>query len=263
MITVTAVQHVIDGKQDELIALMKGLTEEIRANEPGCLRFEHYCSASDPLQYIVIEQYADDDAFRKHQGTTYLKSFIPKLLKLLHREPEVVQYRDIVQEESINRPSVTPTYFHIGVVVRDLKEAMERYSSILGVTFTQPATFHVPEFEDPDAHPFDVVAAFSHQGPPYYELIQASGTGAFSETFADQILYLGVWEHNIPERIKKLQEQGVGFEAILKNSEGIPFVCLTKPEALFGARIEFVGDAARPSIENWVKTGIFVGQVAK
>jgi quinol monooxygenase YgiN/catechol 2,3-dioxygenase-like lactoylglutathione lyase family enzyme len=263
MITIIATQRVKEGKESALEALMQGLTDEIRDNEPGCLRFEHLRSQDDPRAYVVLEQYATQAALDLHKGTAYLQAFLPRLLELLEQPPGVTVLGDVASERPLRRAPIPSTFFHCGVVVRDLDEAMARYSKLLGVTFTEKATFHVPRFEDPEGHPFDVVAVFSREGPPYYELIQASGTGAFSERFADQILYVGVWEPDVPGRIERLRQAGVELEAVLKGSDGVPFVCLTKPHALFGARIEFVGTGAEAGISHWVETGVFEGEVAK
>jgi quinol monooxygenase YgiN/catechol 2,3-dioxygenase-like lactoylglutathione lyase family enzyme len=261
MITITALQRVKAGRESELERLMQGLTDKITAKEPGCVRFEHL-RGEQPGSYVVIEQYADDAAFEYHRGTDYLAAFIPRLLELLEEPPAVAVYRDIASEKPLRRVPDTSTYFHVGVVVRDLKEATRRYSEILGVTFTEPATFHVPQFADPVPHPYQVVAVFSREGPPYYELIEASPAGPFSAINADLILYVGVWEPDVPGRVNKLREQGVEFEAVLKDSQGVPFVCLTRPEALEGMRIEFVGTGARAGIEQWVRTGVWEGEVA-
>lgn len=154
------------------------------------------------------------------------------------------------------------TYFHIGIVVPDLAEAVEHYTRLLGVTFTEPATFHIPRLEDPDPHPHDLVAVFSRQGPPYYELIQAGGDGIFSMRSANCLLYVGVWEDDIPGRIEKLKAAGVGIDAYLKDTDGNPFVIVTAPDR-YGMRIEYVGEGAHHAIDEWVATGELPGQVAQ
>jgi quinol monooxygenase YgiN len=260
MITVTATQRVKDGKAAQLEALVQELTDEIRAKESGCLRFEHLRADDDPGGYVVIEQYADEAAFTHHKSTDYLQAFIPKLLALLEAPPQVTVYRDVASESALRRPPDSP-FFHVGVVVRDLSEATERYARILGVTFTEPATFHVPQLAR-DPHPYQVVGVFSREGPPYLELIQASSDGIFSAASADQILYVGMWEGDMPARVEQLKKEGFGFEAILEDSDGVPFVCLTKPDGLEGMRIEFVGTGARAGIEQWVRTGVWEGTVA-
>ena len=257
MITLTTIQTVKKGQEARLEQLMQGLTNSVLANEAGCLLFQWARSKTDPSQYLVLEQYVDDDAVAQHMKTDYLQAFLPKMMECLEAEPHPQQFENIIPSAPRSAP-----FFHIGIVVKDLAAAIERYSQVLGVTFVEPATFHVPEFADPDPHPCDVVATYTSEGPPYYELIEASGDGLFSERNADQILYAGVWEPDVPARIESLKANGVGIDAVLKDSDGQPFVVISSAEGL-GIRIEWVGTTARPLIERWEQTGKFTGQVAK
>ncbi len=95
-------------------------------------------SDNDPRNYIVIEQYADDAAFEYHKGTDYLQAFIPKLLDLLEEPPTVTFFREESVAQSAGHRDILPRRCR----GRDLEEATKRYSRILGVTFTEPATFH-------------------------------------------------------------------------------------------------------------------------
>lgn len=151
------------------------------------------------------------------------------------------------------------TYFHIGVIVPDLAKAMETYSRVLGLTFTQPAWNTVPWLEDPEPHEQLVHVAFSEDGPPYYELIEATGTGIFGPQQEAQILYLGIWEEDMDARMKILAEQGIGLDAVARTGEGAtPDWIITKPD-LLGIRLEYVNTADRSGIERWVHTGVFTG----
>jgi catechol 2,3-dioxygenase-like lactoylglutathione lyase family enzyme len=146
-------------------------------------------------------------------------------------------------------------FFHIGVIVEDLAEAVARYSEVLGVTFTEPATFHIPCLEDPDPHPFDLVAAFSMTAPPYYELIQAQGDGICSVENANRLLYFGIWEHDMAKRMEELEKQGIGLDARFRTDPtATPFAIITKPD-LLGVRIEYVDATAEQAIHDWVWTG--------
>lgn len=95
MITAIAIQLVTSSKEPELIQLMKELTSEVKANEPGCTLFLYVKSTDKSQTYLVIEQYKDDKAFAFHQGTSYLKSFLPKLMTCLEHAPEVNTYEDV------------------------------------------------------------------------------------------------------------------------------------------------------------------------
>lgn len=256
MITVTAVQHVKPGKEGDVETLMGDLTAKVKANEPGCMTFDYVRSNDSEHTYLVIEQYADDAAFVQHRTTQYLQDFIPHLLECLHKPPEVVTYQDVLPA-----PPTARSFFHSGVVVPDLERAVACFSDVLGIRFTEPATFDVPRLEDPNPHPFELVAAFSMTAPPYYELIQAKGDGIISVANAGRILYFGVWESDMGGRLEKLRRQGIGLDALFRmDADSPPFAMITAPD-LLGARIEYVDYSDKGPIEEWVRTGKFPGGI--
>lgn len=258
MITCTAIQLVKPGKEKELEQLMNKLSVQIHENESGCVLFQYSRSDKNRNEYLVVEQYIDQNALDFHHQTDYLKEFIPKMMLCLEQAPIVKQYENIFPKE----PPIAP-FFHIGIVVENLEKAVELYSKVLGLTFTKPAKFHVPQFiaHDCNPEPIDIIAVYSEQGPPYYELIQATGEGLLSIKNTNQILYAGVWESNIKNRIKLLKENNIDIDAVLADSQGEPFVVFSGKG--LGIRIEFVGDGSKPLIEKWVETGEFIGKVAK
>jgi len=153
------------------------------------------------------------------------------------------------------------SYFHVGIIVLDLNAAIARYSDVLGIRFTEPATFHIPYLEDPDPHDGQLVAAFSRTQPPYYELIQAAGDGITSAKLAGSILYFGVWETDMAGRLQELQQKKIGLDALFKmDANTPPFAMITKPD-LMGARIEYVDVSDKEAIEEWVRTGKFAGGI--
>lgn len=259
MITVTAGQLVKRGQESQLEALMVDLTAKVKANEPGNVTFDWVRDSTDRQRYLVIEQYADRKAFDFHNGTQYLKDFIPKLLACLQQPPTVTIYGDVVRP-----PPVEPaSYFHIGVVVPNLEQAIARYSDVLGIKFAEPATFHIPRLEDPDPHPGTLVGAFSMTEPPYYELIQAAGTGIIAPSNAGRILYFACWESDMAGRLAQLKKQNVGIDALFRmDATSPPFAMITAPD-LLGARIEYVDVSDRPAIEEWVRTGKYPGGIGQ
>lgn len=151
---------------------------------------------------------------------------------------------------------MTETYFHVGMVVENLEEAMTRYSEVLGLSFAEPARVQVPRLEDPHPHQHEVHVTFSKDGPPYYELIEAAGDGIFSRRFVGEILYLGLWESDMAGRLAKLEAQGIGIEASFKTSaDDVPFTVITKPD-LYGIRLEYVDVSSKEGIERWIETGV-------
>jgi len=249
MITVTATQKVKPGKESDLDRLMAKLADDIKANEPGCQRFDYVKQDQDGLRRLVYEQYRDTVAFEYHKTTPYLRDFIPHLLECLEEPPEVTVYGEV---SSAPQPNM---FFHIGAVVPDLDKAVARYSDVLGVEFTEPHVFDVPRLEDPYPHPFKLTAVFSRTEPPYYELIQAEGEGIVSTAQVGKILYYGVWETDMDARLDQLRAQNVGIDAYFRPAAGAtPFAVITAPD-LLGARIEYVGIEDVGPIEEWVRTG--------
>jgi quinol monooxygenase YgiN len=249
MITVTALQIVKPGKEPDVDRLMAKLADDIQANEPGCLRFDYVKSDLDARRRLVYEQYRDPIAFEYHKTTAYLRDFIPHLLDCLETPPEVTTYGEV------HTAPAPQSFFHTGVVVADLDQAVQRYHDVLGLDFTEPHVFDVPRLEDPYPHPFKLTAVFSRTEPPYYELIQAEGEGIVSAAQIGKILYYGVWETDMDGRLEQLRACNMGVDAVFRPAAGAtPFAIITAAD-LFGARIEYVGIEDVGPIEEWVHTG--------
>lgn len=150
-----------------------------------------------------------------------------------------------------------PIYYHIGIVVRDYEKAIEHYSNLLDVKFTEP-TDSVLCIENPATQQTEnikVVAAYSRARQPYIELIQAGGNGVFSEKNAGQILYYGMWESDMEGRIEKLKQQGIGIDALIRPAcDKPPTGIITAPDR-FGIRMEYLSTSLRLATEAWVLTG--------
>jgi hypothetical protein len=125
------------------------------------------------------------------------------------------------------------------------------------VKFTEP-TDTVLCIENPltqQTENLEVLAAYSRTRPPYVELIQAGGNGIFSEKNAGQILYFGIWESDLEARIKKLKEQGIGIDALIRPAcDKPPTAVITAPDKM-RIRMEYLSSSLRLATEAWVITG--------
>jgi len=249
MITITAEQRVIPGREHDVDILMKKLTEDIMESEPGCVRFDYVVDSQDPLRRLVIESYHSEEAFAQHKATTYLTEFIPKLLACLVQPPEVIRFHNAFAQ------TTKASFFHTGIVVPDLEKAVSFYADLLGVGFTEPGTFSIPRLEDPDPHSFELTAVLSRTEPPYLELIQASGTGIISPEKCGEIFYHGYFENDMNSRLETLLNDGPGVDAVFRMEEGgTPFAMITAPDQ-YGARIEYVGVDAADPLTEWARSG--------
>ncbi len=83
-----------EAHEREFETLFRELRAAIREGEPDCLYYSLLKSRTNPRAYIVEEQYRDQAAFDAHQGSTYGKTYFPKMRAIL--ESIEVVYFDVV-----------------------------------------------------------------------------------------------------------------------------------------------------------------------
>ena len=88
-IGVTAKIRVQPGKNEEFEALFKQLEEAVNSKEDGCNFYALHQSREDPLLYMVLEQYADEDALAAHAKTEHYKRIGAELGSCVAAAPEV------------------------------------------------------------------------------------------------------------------------------------------------------------------------------
>lgn len=143
-------------------------------------------------------------------------------------------------------------YFHVGYVVSDLSEAMERLTASAGLSWaaarTLPTTLRTPAGEISAT----VQLTYSVQGPPHLELIQElPGTVWGSEHRGYH--HMGYWSARLADDIDSLTRSGFELEAAAMDDNGAParFAYLREPYT--GLRIELRDEARRPSMEQWLR----------
>jgi quinol monooxygenase YgiN len=72
MVTVIFRAKMKAGKEDEALAKMRGMVENVQANEPGALVYAFHRLQDDPSELVFWEAYADDEAFKAHMGTPHM-----------------------------------------------------------------------------------------------------------------------------------------------------------------------------------------------
>ena len=67
VLSVVAKIKVKDGQQAAFEAVASKLAAAVNANEPGCLLYT-LNKGDDPLTYVFLERYADEDAVKAHRA---------------------------------------------------------------------------------------------------------------------------------------------------------------------------------------------------
>jgi quinol monooxygenase YgiN len=67
--------HAKSGQREQIAAILRELADHAR-QEPGNLAFIVNQLRDDPDQFLLYEQYRDDQAFADHQATPHFKSLV-------------------------------------------------------------------------------------------------------------------------------------------------------------------------------------------
>jgi quinol monooxygenase YgiN len=89
MIHVIATIPVQAGKGDEFEKVFSDLGAQVRANEPGCQRYEFCKSLDRPDHYVVVELYADQESFDAHGKTEYFRAAGKQFGGLMAGAPDI------------------------------------------------------------------------------------------------------------------------------------------------------------------------------
>lgn len=146
------------------------------------------------------------------------------------------------------------TYFHVGIYVHDMNDAIDRYSKALGLTFVEPIMCGIPRLVEMGRESsLELPLCYSHQGPPYYELIEMTGeNGLYGRHNTEGINHLGLWDADVAGTAARLEQQGIELEAAQYTPEGEFVAAYFQPSGLHGVRVELVDERRRPMMEEWI-----------
>ncbi|HEY9498342.1 MAG TPA: VOC family protein [Terrimesophilobacter sp.] len=145
-----------------------------------------------------------------------------------------------------------PLIEHIGILVPNLEQAIERWSAATGYTFSPIARYRTGRYSDrsnPALHDHDARISFSAEGPPRIELMEVSGEGTHGPA------QLGIHHFGFPgsdpeARVAALAGLGVDVDGISSDDEGRILLCFTDKAALDGIRLEFISPLPGPIVAD-------------
>ncbi len=86
MMTFIARMQVKPGKEAEFEDLARRLTEQVRAEEPGCVGYEFFRLPETERGYAVYESFVDEAAEEAHRDTPYFHELAPPLIECIDGE---------------------------------------------------------------------------------------------------------------------------------------------------------------------------------
>jgi quinol monooxygenase YgiN len=86
VIGIVATLKVQAGKEAEFEKIFTELRAKVKANEKGCLQYDFFKVKDEPT-FVVMEQYASQDALTAHGQSDYFKASGPALGAVLAGRP--------------------------------------------------------------------------------------------------------------------------------------------------------------------------------
>ena len=91
MLIVHATLPILADKRDEFLGAVGGLVEASNA-EPGVLGYALYESATAPNDFIMVEHYADEDAFNAHLASAHFQGAAQHLAGWVSGPPKIIKH---------------------------------------------------------------------------------------------------------------------------------------------------------------------------
>lgn len=144
--------------------------------------------------------------------------------------------------------------FHVGYIVADIDEAMQRLSAAAGVTWHPPQVFALDIVVDGDRQQFETRFTYSVEGPVQLEVAEGPAGTLWDADVHGGPNHNGYWTDDLVGDIDRLVAGGgtlVFAGAGESGPEGFAMVDVA------GSRIELIDQAMQPMFENWYRTGTF------
>ena len=146
-----------------------------------------------------------------------------------------------------------PLIDHIGILVPDLEEGIARWSAATGYRFSPIARYRTDRYADHtdlDPHFHDARISFSLEGPPFIELMEATGEGTHGVAELG-VHHLGIRGIDDPEaRLVELAGLGIGRAGVSTDAAGRILLAFTDKAALDGIRIELISPLPGPVVAD-------------
>ena len=154
-------------------------------------------------------------------------------------------------------------FYHFGIVVLDFDRSLQELKETHGLEWAsiQRRSFSV---EQPNGLVLaDFRVTYSVQGPPHFEIIEAS-PGTIWSYSGGGIHHLGYWSRDLSADAQKLADLGYVWEATYANPDHDgPFGFTYHTLPFSGTRIELVDVGRKSAFETWLSGGDFPSALEK
>lgn len=143
-------------------------------------------------------------------------------------------------------------FYHTGIIVPDLDEAMDRLSALAGYRWITPVSYTLPFRTMSGTQEVTSTFVYSLQAP-HVELIKEVPGTAWTAAPGNAIHHLGYWADDLAESAKILEDNGFAFEATADTAPPDLALFAYYVDAA-GTRIEIVDRALFPDFPAFLQS---------
>jgi hypothetical protein len=143
--------------------------------------------------------------------------------------------------------------YHVGVVVPDVRAAMDSYSAAFGFTWSRVGDTTLDVLVDGRPREARIAATYSMEGPPYLELVEER-SGAVWAADALGLQHVGFWTDDLEGSIARLDAAGLPGRVRHVPRAGHPAL-FSYHDGGAGLWWELVSTAFRPRLEQRLRAG--------
>ncbi|MCV2395136.1 VOC family protein [Actinotalea sp. M2MS4P-6] len=140
---------------------------------------------------------------------------------------------------------------HVGILVANLEEAIERWERITGYTFGPIHRYrssHYRDSSEQDEHLHDARLSFSREGTPHIELLEATGTGTHGAANLGVHHLAFVDYGDLEAEHERVTGLGLQVDGRDVNDAGELLLFFTDPPSTDHVRLEFVAPRDHPNV---------------
>ena len=145
--------------------------------------------------------------------------------------------------------------FHVGYIVADVDEAMERLSAATGLTWHPPQVFALDITTGDKRVAFETRFTYSVEGPVQIEVAEGPAGTLWDADLYSGPNHNGYWTDNLAGDVDALT--AAGGELVFAGAGDQPGPQGFAMVDVAGSRLELVDEAMKPMFETWYTTGSF------
>jgi hypothetical protein len=146
---------------------------------------------------------------------------------------------------------------HTGFLLPDVRAEADRFAQMLGVTFRPPAplVFPIVETASGTERDVEVLITYCGDGPPFYELLEATGDTLWSARHGFGPHHVGGYFADIAAQERRLEALGLEVEGRIHLDSGEHVITFLDPASAGGTRVELLSDTLHPNWRAWMAGG--------